>query len=232
MNDPTRRVYFSYKWGGESERIVDEIDAALKARGIASVRDKQELGNKGNIGGFMRKIGRGNAIVVVICNQYLTSDNTMFELVEIAKHKDVYERIFPVILSDADIYNPVHRIKYVKHWEDKKKALNEALRTLDDNANLQGIREDIDNYDTIRDHIAALTSLLKNMNALTPEMHENSRFLSLLEALEEQLCGAPGGVAHGAVAATAFAAEEPWGPGAAGAFRVFIATPDQDREKL
>src|SRR5215217_224945 len=101
MNDRTRRVYFSYKWGGESERIVNELEAALKLKGITSVRDKAALGYKGKIGDFMREIGRGTAIVVVICDQYLTSDNTMFELVEIAKNKDVHERIFPVILQDA-----------------------------------------------------------------------------------------------------------------------------------
>ena len=216
--------------GRRSERIVNEIDAALKVKGIASVRDKADLGYKGKIGDFMREVGRGNAIVVVICDRYLTSDNTMFELVEIAKNKDVHERIFPVILQDADIYRPVNRIKYVKYWEDKKKELNEALRTLADNANLQGIREDIDNYDTIRDHIAALTSLLKDMNALTPEMHENSNFLSLIDALEKKLNDAPGGRAQDAIAERASA--DPWGPDAAGAFRVFLATPDQDREKL
>ena len=102
MSDRTSRVYFSYKWGGESERIVDEIEAALKAKGIGTVRDKADLGYKGKIGDFMREIGRGNAIVVVISDKYLTSDNTMFELVEIAKNKDVHERIFPVILEDAE----------------------------------------------------------------------------------------------------------------------------------
>jgi hypothetical protein len=235
MSDRPRQVYFSYKWGGDSERIVNEIDAALKAKGIDSVRDKAALGYKGMIGDFMRAIGRGQAIVVVISDQYLTSDNTMFELVEIAKNKDVHQRIFPVILPDADIYQPVNRIKYVKHWEDKKKELNKALRTLDDNANLQGLREEIDNYDAIRDHIAALTSLLKDMNALTPEMHENSRFSSLIEALEKTLNDvndAPVSAAQRASVQTPVAADDPWGPDAEDAFRVFLATPDQDRERL
>ncbi len=232
MNDRTRQVYFLYKWGGESERIVNEIDAALKAKGIASVRDKADLGYKGKIGDFMRELGRGRAIIVVISDKYLTSDNTMFELVEIAKNKGVHERIFPVILQDADIYKPVNRVKYVKHWEDKKKELNDALRTLADNANLPGIREEIDNYDTIRDHIDALTSLLKDMNALTPEMHEHSRFFSLIDAIERTLNEAPASEAQSAVAQTSVAVEDPWGPDAGQAFRVFLATPDQDREKL
>ena len=42
MNARTRQVYFWSKWGGESERIVNEIDAALKATGTTSVRDKPD----------------------------------------------------------------------------------------------------------------------------------------------------------------------------------------------
>jgi hypothetical protein len=185
-DDAARQIYFSYKWGGESERIVNEIDAALKARGIAFVRDKADLGYKGKISGFMQEIGRGSAIVVVISDKYLTSPNTMYELVEIARNKDVHDRIFPVVLSDADIYDAARRLKYVKYWEDKKKELNEAMRTVD-LANLQGITDDLNSYDTIRDHISGLTSLLKDMNTLTPEMHEDSNFSTLIDSLEKRL---------------------------------------------
>ncbi len=41
MNVAQRRVYLSYAWGGESERIVDALDADLQALGIVVVRDKR-----------------------------------------------------------------------------------------------------------------------------------------------------------------------------------------------
>jgi len=44
--------------------------------------------------------------------------------------------------------------------------------------------------------------------------------------------GAPAGVAPRMAAAPPGAAVDPWGPGAGDALRVFLATPDQDREKL
>jgi hypothetical protein len=113
----------------------------------------------------------------------------MFELVEIARNKDLYDRVFPIVLGDADIYNPVNRIKYIKHWEDKLKELDEAMRTVSA-ANMQGMREEIDSYDEIRDNISNLTFFLKDMNTLTPEMHENSNFASLISALENRLAQA------------------------------------------
>src|SRR5215208_2859984 len=187
--DGDRQVYFSYAWGGESERIVNELDADLKNKGITVIRDKRDLGFKGMIRDFMQQIGRGHAVIIVISDKYLKSPNCMFELVEIAKNKDLYDRIFPIVLGDSDIYNPVNRIKYIKYWEDKLKELDEAMRSVS-SANLQGMREETDSYDEIRDNISNLTFFLKDMNTLTAEMHENSNFASLLVTLEKRLAKA------------------------------------------
>src|SRR5687768_15138132 len=149
MSHNAKQVYVSYAWGGESERIVNELDADLKAQGITMVRDKRNLGFKGMIRDFMQQIGRGYAVIVVISDKYLKSPNCMYELVEIAKNKDVYDRIFPIVLADADIYNPINRIKYIKHWEDQLKELDAAMKLVS-SANLQGMRDEIDSYDDIR----------------------------------------------------------------------------------
>src|SRR5215207_297894 len=187
--DGDRQVYFSYAWGGESERIVNELDTDLKTKGITVIRDKRDLGFKGMIRDFMQQIGRGHAVIIVISDKYLKSPNCMFELVEISRNKDLYDRVFPIVLGDADIYNPVNRIKYIKHWEEKLKELDEAMRSVS-SANLQGMRDEIDSYDEIRDNISNLTFFLKDMNTLTPEMHENSNFASLINALEKRLAHA------------------------------------------
>ena len=184
--DPQQKVYISYAWGGESERIVNELDTDLQNKGITIIRDKRDLGFKGMIRDFMQQIGRGHAVIAVISDKYLKSPNCMFELVEIARNKDFYDRIFPVVLTDADIYNPVNRIKYIKYWEDKVKELDEAMKSVS-SANLQGMREEIDSYDEIRDNISNLTFFLKDMNTLTPEMHEDSNFAGLISALEKRL---------------------------------------------
>src|SRR6185503_7699568 len=183
------QVYISYAWGGESERIVNELDADLQSKGIIVVRDKRDLGFKGMIRDFMRQLGQGHAVIVVISDKYLKSRNCMFELVEISRNKDLYDRIFPIVLGDADIHDPVNRIKYIKHWEDKIKALDEQMRSLNQ-ANLQGLREELDSYDEIRDNVSQLTFYLNDMNTLTVEIQENSDFASLISELEKRLATA------------------------------------------
>ncbi|MBE7556399.1 MAG: TIR domain-containing protein [Anaerolineales bacterium] len=181
-----REIFVSYAWGGESEEIVNRLDQALQAKGVTIIRDKRDLGFKGRIKAFMEQIGRGKAVIVVISEKYLKSENCMFELVQIARNGQFYDRIFPIVLADAQIYKPVQRIKYIQHWEQQIKELDEAMKTVSA-ANLQGFREDIDQYTEIRNTMAELTNIIKDMNALTPEMHSESGFAELFKAIEGKL---------------------------------------------
>lgn len=182
MSEYEQAVFISYAWGGEREEVVNQIDKSLQARGIKIIRDKRDLGYKGSIKGFMERIGDGNCIIVVISDKYLRSPNCMFELVEIADGKEFHERIFPVVLSDANIYDPLRRIEYIKFWEGKITELDKAMREVG-MANLQGIRDDIDQYTRIRARIADLTDILKDMNTLTPDMHRDSDFNEIYDGI-------------------------------------------------
>ncbi len=190
MGNYENAVFISYAWGGEREEVVNQIDQALQKRGLKITRDKRDLGYKGSIKQFMEQIGQANCVIVVVSDKYLRSPNCMFELVEIADNKQFHDRIFPIVLADADIYDPVKRIGYVKHWEEKRAELAEAIKTLDP-ANLQGIRDDMDLYDRIRDKISGLASTLKDMNTLTPEMHRESDFNHLYNAIEKRMKESP-----------------------------------------
>ncbi|NEU80077.1 COR domain-containing protein [Nostoc sp. UIC 10630] len=181
-----KEIFISYAWGGESEQFVNQLDETLQAKGIKIIRDKRDLGYKGLIKAFMERIGRGKCAIAVISDKYLKSPNCMFELVQIAKNGKFYDRIFPIVLADAQIYKPVARLKYIKHWEDEIKELDEGMREVGA-ANLQGFREEIDQYTEIRNAIAELTNLLKDMNTLTPDIHSKSDFEELLNAIAQRL---------------------------------------------
>jgi internalin A len=188
MSDYEHAVFISYAWGGEREEIVNQIDHALQERGVKIIRDKRDLGYKGSISEFMERIGHGNCVIVVISDKYLRSPNCMFELMEIAEAEQLHDRIFPIVLADANIYDPLKRIDYVRHWEAKRGELANAIRTLDP-ANLQGIREDMDLYDRIRNQISGLTSILKDMNTFTPDMHWDANFSDVYDGIMKQMRG-------------------------------------------
>ncbi|MFN7930771.1 MAG: TIR domain-containing protein [Blastocatellia bacterium] len=178
--------FISYAWGGESETIVDELDQAFQSKGVTIVRDKRDLGFKGRIKEFMETIGEGKAVILIISEKYLKSKNCMFELLQIEKNGKFTERIFPVVLDNAGIYDPLERLNYVKYWEDKEKELDEALKRVS-SANMQGFREDIDLYAKIRATLPRLTDVLRDMNALTTAIHRKSDFEELFKAVLAKL---------------------------------------------
>lgn len=180
----SREIFISYAWGGESEELVDRLDTVFQEKGILIVRDKRDAGYRASIMEFMRRIGRGKAVIAVISNRYLESKNCMFELIEIAKNGDFRDRIFPIVLKDANIYKPVPRLRYIKYWEEQIQELDAALKEVSA-ANLQGFREAIDLYTQIRNTIAGLVDTLSDMNTLTPQIHSESNFKELLNAISQ-----------------------------------------------
>ena len=131
-------------------------------------------------------MGRGKCVILIISEKYLKSANCLFELVQVSKHENFAGRIFPVVLDDARIYDPVERISYVEYWEQKRDELDAAMKRVSAD-NLHGFREDIDLYAEIRSLLPRLTDILKDMNALTPKIHRESDFADLFEAVTEKL---------------------------------------------
>ncbi len=184
--DHEKEVFISYAWTDASNAIVDQIEEACKDRSVTLRCDRDELRYKDSIRDFMGRIGRGKCIAVVLSKQYLQSKSCMFELTEIAAHEDLWDRVFPIVLEDSNIYDAMGRLGYVKHWEQKKAELDAAMKEVA-SEDLQGIREEIDLFAKIRTTIAGIVDILADMNALTPEQHRGSNFQALLSALDARL---------------------------------------------
>jgi hypothetical protein len=186
LNSTAPEVFVSYAWNDESCAIVDRLQRALAEHGIRLARDREEVRYKDSIRDFMRRIGEGKCVVAVISEKYLKSENCMFELVEVAKAQSLRERIFPIVLADANVYKATGRIRYVRHWEDEIRELDEALKTVRGD-NLTKLQEDLNVYAEIRRLFDGIADTLRDMNALTPGQHEGSGFEELIRRIRRQL---------------------------------------------
>lgn len=172
-------IYVSYAWNPESDAIVDAIEKEFQKRNLSIIRDKNDLQYKGRIKGFMERLGQGNCVILVISNKYLRSENCMFELLQIFKNQNFYERIFPLVLDDVKIAKATDRIDLVKYWENETENLDIKIRELKDLSNIQGVTDDLNLYTEIRHNIARLTNILKDINTLNTNRHINSDFEQL-----------------------------------------------------
>jgi hypothetical protein len=183
---PSSEVFVSYAWTTESSAFVDRLQKALEVHGIRVLRDREEVRYKESIRDFMRRLGKGKAIVTVISENYLKSENCMFEMLEIAGAGSFRERIFPIVLADANIYKATGRVGYVCYWDQQREELEAALKDVpgDSMANLQA---DLTLYANIRRMFDNISGTLRDMNALRPEQHEGSGFEELVRRIRAQV---------------------------------------------
>jgi internalin A len=179
-------IFVSYSWGGDSEVLVGEIQSRMAERGVLVTLDKREIGYRDSIQQFMRRIGAGKCVIVILTKAYLESQYCMYELTEIASHAEFARRVYPVVLPDAGIFDAMTRLRYVKYWEGKRAALDAAMKEISQE-HLESIREELDLYGDIRDMIGRLMSVLADMNTLTPEMHRGANFEQLYQQLAAAL---------------------------------------------
>lgn len=191
VNDNTSQVttnkieiFISYSWGGNSEEVVNTLYDNFISKGYNVIRDKINLGYKGSITDFMNKIGKGRIVVVVISDKYLKSANCMYEILQIKKNGSFADRIFPIVLEDANIYEPNNRLKYIKHWQDKFTELNKNLKNINDLTVIQEEQKDLRNYKEIKDATSNIISVFKDMNTLTPDKIVDNDFAILTTAID------------------------------------------------
>jgi internalin A len=179
-------VFVSYAWTTESCTLVDRLQLVLKEHGIPLLRDREEVRYKDSIRAFMRRLGTGKAVVLVISADYLKSENCMFELIEVAKSEGLRERIFPILLSDANLFKATGRIGYIQHWEQQIQALDESLKTVRAD-NLSSLHDDLNIYCEIRHMFDRIADILRDMNVLTSDQHEDTDFEELIRRLKAQI---------------------------------------------
>jgi hypothetical protein len=179
-------VFVSYSWEAASTALVDELQSRMLERGVPIIRDKNAIKYRDSIQQFMRRIGVGKFIVVVLSKAYLESKNCMYELTQIASHPEFARHVYPIVMPDADIFNAKTWLGYVKYWENELAELDAAMKEVSQE-HLEGIRDDLDLYADIRQTIARIISVLADMNTLTPELHRGTDFEQLYTQLAAAL---------------------------------------------
>jgi len=185
-------VYLSYATGTESSALADQLEAMFSAAGIRLLRDRKEIRYKDSIGDFMQCIAEGRCVVAIISKKYLKSEYCMTELIGMVKAQKLRDRIFPIVLEDAQIYRTVACLDYVAHWEAESEALESQLKRVRSD-NLARIQARLTDYTEFRRLFDDVSHTLRDMNALTPDEHAATGFAELRDRVCRQLGLTPPG---------------------------------------
>jgi len=173
------KIFLSYCWADSD--IADNIYNYFKEKNkIELHRDKFELRPWGSIKEYMQSIGDMDYVILLISDAYLKSSNCMYEVLEVMRDRKYADKIFPAV-TNTEIYSPIARAGYVKHWEMKYKELDSELQGIDVQ-NLGKLPMDLKHYQDIASNIAEFLDVVASIN--------NPGILDLTVRIEEKLMSA------------------------------------------
>jgi len=189
LQDRTQReVFISYAWDkGESEEIANTIDRHFQSQGITPIRDIRDLKLGDSAREFMDWMGQGKCIITIISDDYLKKRNCMYELVQINKNASDNEafrdRVFPVVLSTAKIYDILNSMDYIEYWDQQIEALDTRLKQSKSSANLTRAQTELNLFTQIRATIDTLTANLYDMKTTNLDMERGATLQDCLSEL-------------------------------------------------
>jgi hypothetical protein len=197
----TPEIFISYAWRDrekdpspdDRESIVDTLCATLQGSNLLVRRDKTQITYKDSIGDFMRNIGAANRAIVVVSDKYLRSRYCMYEAIEVLNHRNLDARLFPLVLDDAKIHDPIAALDYVAYWEQQVADLEAALSKVKNETAKFRYQSELRDLKDIAEKIQDFMTWIADKNTLSASVHLATRF----EELVQQLASAPAApVAH------------------------------------
>jgi hypothetical protein len=180
--EPGREVFVSYAVDAASRPLVKQLHTKLSEHDVRLYDYKKDIDYKQSVGEFMTRLGQAGCVIVILSDKYLRSEYCMFELLEIAAAESFRERVFPIVLADAKLHDASERVGYVEHWEQQEAKLDAKLKGVK-GAKLQNLQRTLNLYANVRNLFDDLSDRLADMNALTPDEHENAGFDQLVAAV-------------------------------------------------
>lgn len=106
----------------------------------------------------------------------------MGEVVQIFSNKDYRNRIFPVVLPDAGLRDPLRLVDYHKYWANRKKDFSEALKGLDDPVYTSQLVAMLEDMAEITRIISKFTTEIRDIITVSPPDYQ-----PLLTALDKRI---------------------------------------------
>lgn len=181
------RIFFSYAWGGDREKVVDELYESLAAdKEFELVRDKVSLGYNSLISEFMKEIGRGSFVIVALSDKYLRSENCMFELYELYRNsnlekEELLKKIFPIRVEPLNLSDPQVLKDYFSFWKAREEEWKILVNEYDaDQKKYRMIQ-------AIRFSLTELLPFLNDINTMSGELITRNAFAPIKETIRKRL---------------------------------------------
>jgi hypothetical protein len=113
----------------------------------------------------------------------------MFELLEISRNQDFYDRIFPIVLDSAKIFDNKERSDYIKLWEQKIENIESKIKNISENENLLPLWYELNICSNVKHLIENFLELLIAMNIfkLNEKTTQSESYSTLIESIYNKI---------------------------------------------
>jgi hypothetical protein len=167
--------------------IVNELKLAFKKSRIEILMDDDQVLFKDSYRNFYDKIGNSKFVIMLITDSFLKDKICMSIAFQLSKYKDFTERVFPIVFSDAKIFNAVESIDYIQFWENQKSSLEKKIRTLNSFEHLNAIMQDINSMSNIRIIISQFIAEVSNMFSVSLNDIQQNNYEKLILAINSKI---------------------------------------------
>jgi len=180
MSDNTTppQIFLSYSW--KNSNIADEIEGGFRRVGILLMRDVRDAKYRCSIKEFMQRVGNSNFVLMIISDEFLRSDNCMYEVTELLNTREFENRIFPILLDNASgIFKSITRQAYYDYWKDEMLEAEKRSRehlTID-------FLEEAERNRRIYDDIDSFFRKMKDLNVSTYEILKGQNYKPLFDII-------------------------------------------------
>ncbi|BAU52107.1 toll/interleukin-1 receptor domain-containing protein [Mucilaginibacter gotjawali] len=171
-------IFLSYCWANVS--IADEIDNDFKRIGIQFKRDVRDLTYRNSIKEFMQQVGKSDFVLMIISDEYLRSENCMYEVMELLNTHEFEKRILPIIIDNATrIFKPINQATYYEYWTDKKKDAEKFNRKHGNEVSIEYFKK----CRNIEDNLPKFFQIITDFNASSFKRLKDGNYRDLLNII-------------------------------------------------
>lgn len=184
---PKQQVAIAYATDARSNDLATDISKKMIRAGYEVFSEKVSLGYRGKVSEFIQQLGGHQVVILVLSDAFLKEKDCMRIALEMEKQRHFAERIFPVLIADATIYDAHTRLAYIQYWGEKAKKLNDSLTSLDDIAYTSSITDELNQCKDIRRFIDQFMAIVKDMKLLMPDAAGDIDLDVLLQSVQHVL---------------------------------------------
>lgn len=156
------QIFLSYSWSNTKD--ADILDEDWKKIGIRLVRDVRDAKYKQNLRQFMQRVHESDYVLLFISKSYLQSQNCMYEALEVFEDPAFTDKILPILIDDAKLYDPLVRLAYIEHWRVRASELDKALKRMrGSSAMAASVTDDLRQVTKIANSIDAFADAIRIM---------------------------------------------------------------------